>query len=262
MSRDLLTSEDDELQLYRHPDGILEIRMNRPEARNALNQNLRDKLFAAYRKFESEDEWNVALLTAAGKVFCAGGDLKEMAENSLTIPGRDFAPWFGINIDVTKPLIAAVQGAALAGGFAMMLNADLVVASESARIGITEAKVGRGAPWSIPMAPQVPQRVMAEMLMTAEPISGARAYDVGLVNRVVPDDDLFDTALQLATTIARNAPLSVRAGKATVRLAHEYNREEAIERAFPLWDHVYLSDDAQEGPASFRAKRRPVWQGR
>lgn len=262
MSGELLSDAEAVLQLIRHAEGVLEIRLNRPHARNALSQELRDALFAAYERFEAEDEWNVALVTAAGTVFCAGGDLKEMAANSLTIPGRHFAPELGVNIEVTKPVITVVNGPALAGGFLMAQNGDICIAGESASFGITEPKVGRGAPWVVPLSPMVPQRVLAELLMTAEPISAARAYDVGLVNRVVPDDALFETAMSVALTIARNAPLSVRAGKATIRLCSEYTRSEAVERAYALWDTVYLSEDAQEGPAAFRDKRRPVWKGR
>lgn len=262
MSAELLTAEESVLQLWRHTDGVLEMRMNRPQARNALNQELRSALFDGYRRFESEDEWRVALLTATGSVFCAGGDLKEMAANALTIPGRHFSPELGINVTVTKPVITVINGPALAGGFLMAQNGDLCIAGESAAFGITEVKVGRGAPWAVPLFPMVPQRIMAELLMTGENLSAARAFDVGLVNRVVPDAELLPTALQMATTIARNAPLSVRAGKETIRLCLEYPREEAIERSFALWDEVYLSEDAQEGPAAFRDKRRPVWTGR
>lgn len=262
MTGELLSAEDAVVQLRRHPDGILEIRLNRPSARNALNRELRMALFDAFHRFEDEPEWNVALVTAAGSVFCAGGDLKEMAEGGLQIPGRDFVPQLGTNIDISKPVIAVVNGPALAGGFLIAQMCDLCVASHSSTFGISEAKWGRGAPWAVPLHWMIPQRIMLELLMTAEPISAQRAYDAGLLNRLVADEDLFDTALALAKTIARNAPLSVRAGKAMVRLCQDMSRSEADDRADELWAPVYLSEDAQEGPAAFRDKRPPAWKGR
>ncbi|MFE5703457.1 enoyl-CoA hydratase/isomerase family protein [Rhodococcus koreensis] len=257
-----LTTDVEVVQLLEHPDGILEIRMNRPKARNALNSALRQALFSAFRTFEADPTWNVAILTAEGSTFCAGGDLKEMAEGGLKVPGRDFVPQLGTNIEVTKPVISVVNGPALAGGFLIAQMCDLCIASESATFGISEAKWGRGAPWAVPLHWMIPQRVMLELLMTAEPVGAERAKEFGLVNAVVPDEDLFDTAMTLARKIARNAPLSVRAAKHMVRLCMELPRSQAENAADELYETVYLSEDAQEGPAAFKAKRDPVWKGK
>ncbi len=237
--------------------------IDRPETRNALSQPVREALFAGVRRFNADDTAKVLVLTGAGdRAFCAGGDLKEMADTSLTVPPPDFLPQFGRNIDVAKPTIAAVNGVAYAGGFLLAQNCDLCVAAESARFAITEARVGRGSPWAVPLPWLVPPRVAMQILLTGDPISAQRAYEVGLVNQVVPDGELRRASQALAERIAANAPLSVMAAKQTVYLAMQQGLGEAFDQADRLWEPVYLSADAQEGPAAFRAKRPPVWTGR
>jgi enoyl-CoA hydratase/carnithine racemase len=181
-----------------------------------------------------------------------------MAATSLEIPPPDFLPQFGRNIDVPKPTIAAVNGVAYAGGFLLAQQCDLVVAAEHARFAVSEVKVGRGSPWAAPLSWLVPPRVALEILLTGDPVDAGRAREVGLVNHVVPAAELRDQAQQLARTIAANAPLSVRAAKATAYLS----RSDVYERAEEIWAPVYRSADAQEGPAAFRDKRTPVWTGR
>ena len=188
---------------YEVDDGIAWLTIDRPEARNALSKEVRDGLWAGTRRFVADDSAAVLVLTGAGdKAFCAGGDLKEMAETALEIPPPDFLPVFGRNIDVPKPTIAAVNGVAYAGGFLLAQQCDLVVAASHARFAVTEVKVGRGAPWA--------------------------------------------------------APLSVRAAKRTAYLSCP----DVYDRAEEIWAPVYRSRDAQEGPAAFREKRPPVWEGR
>jgi enoyl-CoA hydratase/carnithine racemase len=248
---------------YEVTDGVAWLTINRPQARNALSKQVRDGLWDGVRRFNADDSAKVLVLTGAGdKAFCAGGDLKEMADESLRVPPVGFLPQFGRNIDVPKPTIAAVNGVAAAGGFLLALTCDLCVAAESARFGITEAKVGRGAPWAVPLPWMIPPRAAMEILLTGDLIPAARAESFGLVNRVVPDAELRSAVQELGVRIAGNAPLSVLAGKKTVRLIASHSLENAYDEAERLWAPVYESDDAQEGPAAFRDKRKPEWKGR
>jgi enoyl-CoA hydratase/carnithine racemase len=251
-----------EVVTYRVDRGVAWLTIDRPEARNALSKAVRDGLWAGFRRFDDDATAAVLVLTGTGPVFCAGADLKEMAGAALEVPPPDFLPEPGRNLEVAKPVIAAVNGPALAGGFLLMQNCDLVVAAESASFGISEVTVGRGAPWAVPLSWLVPPRIALQLLLTGDPISAARAYDVGLVNEVVPDAELVPRAQALAERIAGNAPLSVLAGKRTAYLAARSAFDAAFPEADRLWEPVYASADAQEGPAAFRDRRRPVWQGR
>jgi len=244
---------------YEVRDQVAWLTINRPEARNALSKEVRDGLWAGFRGFARDDDAAVLVLTGAGeKAFCAGGDLKEMANVQLQVPPADFLPYLGRNIEVDKPVIAAVNGVAFAGGFLLAQFCDLVIAADHARFAITESKVGRGAPWAAPLPGLIPPRVAMELLVTGDPISAARAYEVGLVNRVVPAADLWEEAQALAERIAANAPLSVRAAKAMVHAAAPVDWDGAD----ALWEAAYLSEDGQEGPRAFREKRAPQWKGR
>jgi enoyl-CoA hydratase/carnithine racemase len=248
---------------YEVDNGVAWLTIDRPEARNALSAEVRAGLWDGVRRFNDDDAAAVLVLTGAGdKAFCAGGDLAEMATTALEIPPPDFLPQFGRNIAVDKPTIAAVNGIAYGGGFLLAQNCDLVVAADSARFAITEAKVGRGAPWAAPLPLLLPPRIAMQLLLTGDPIDAARAYDLGLVNQVVPLGELRAATQALAERIAANAPLSVRAAKKTVGLVAELPLSAAFQQAEELWAPVYRSADAQEGPAAFRDKRAPVWQGR
>ena len=200
---------------YEVTDGVAWLTIDRPESANALSEAVRRGLWAGSRRFVEDDEAAVLVLTGAGeRAFCAGGDLKEMAATSLQVPPPDFLPQFGRNITVDKPTISAVNGVAYAGGFLLAQMCDLCIASSRARFAITEARVGRGAPWAVPLPWLIPPRVAMEILMTGEPIDAERAHQVGLVNAVVAPEELVPRAQALARTIAANAPLSVRAAKA------------------------------------------------
>lgn len=244
-------------------DGIAIITLNRPDSRNALGKEVRDRLFAAWDRFERDPALRVAILTGAGdKAFCAGGDLKEMVERRLTVPPRDMFPVPGDNIEISKPTIAAVNGVAFAGGWMIAQACDLCVASTSAKFAITEVKVGRGSPWAAPLIHMIPQRIMMEIILTGKPISAQRAYEIGLVNRLAEPAQLMDAALELAAEILDGAPLSVKAGRETVMLATEMGRAAALQAARAAHEHAYMSEDAQEGPRAFAEKRRPQWKGR
>lgn len=243
--------------------GVAWLTISRPAARNALSRAVREALFAGFPRFEDDPEAKVLVLTGAGdKAFCAGADLKEMAEEQLQVPPPDFVPQLGRNVHVTKPTIAAVNGVAFAGGFLLAQNCDLVVAADTARFAITEVKVGRGAPWAAPLPWLVPPRVAMEILLTGDPVTADRALQVGLVNQVVPGAELATAAQALGERIAGNAPLSVAAAKRTVGLIAEHSLTGAYEEAERIWEPVYRSHDAQEGPTAFREKRSPEWTGR
>src|SRR3984957_13540861 len=248
-------NEQREAVRYEVADGVAWLTIDRPEARNALNKAVRDGLWGGARRFNADDGAKVLVL-------CAGGDLKEMADDALAVPPPDFLPQFGRNIEVAKPTIAAVNGVALAGGFLLAQMCALCVAAVSARFGITEVRVGRGAPWAAPLPWLIPPRAAMEILLTGDLIDAARAERIGLVNHIVPDADLREHVQRLALRIAANAPLSVRAAKRTVRLIAEHPLSAAYEEAERIWAPVYTSEDAQEGPAAFRDKRPPVWKGR
>src|SRR5580704_15264526 len=244
---------------YRVEGGVAWLTISRPEAHNALNAAVRAGLYAGVRRFNEDGTAKVLVLTGAGdKAFCAGGDLKEMAEQALTVPPPDFVPQFGRNIEVVKPTIAAVNGVAWAGGFLLAQCCDLCIAADTATFAISEVKVGRGAPWAAPLSWLIPPRVALQILLTGDPITAQRGYEIGLVNEVVPLADLRSRAQQLGERIAANAPLSVLAAKRTAYLS----RPDVFDEAERIWAPVYHSADAQEGPAAFRDKRKPVWTGR
>ena len=249
---------DDQL-LYEVSDGIATITINRPEARNALNSFVRAGIREAVSKFAADAAAKVLIITASGSVaFCAGADLKEMSESGLTIPPDDFIPEFATD----KPVIALVNGAALAGGFFLVQRADLVIAAEHATFAITEARHSRGAPWAASLPLLIPPRVAMELLLTAAPISANRALEIGLVNAVVQLDELTECGREMAARIISNAPLSVKAGKKMITEVMQRVTGDLRDTVNQIWKPVYLSHDAQEGPLAFSEKRTPNWQGK
>jgi enoyl-CoA hydratase/carnithine racemase len=248
---------------YEIEDAVAWLTIDRPEARNALSKAVRDGLWEGFRRFADDDGAAVLVLTGAGeKAFCAGGDLKEMSASALRVPPPDFLPYLQRTVKTDKPVIAAVNGVAFAGGFLLAQMVDLVIAADHARFAITEARVGRGSPWAAPLPWLIPPRVAMEIMVTAEPITAQRAYELGLVNKVVALAELHDAAQAMARTIAANAPLSVRAAKSLVYLSAEHGWSAALDAADELYEPVYLSEDGQEGPRAFAEKRAPRWQGR
>ncbi len=244
-------------------DGIAIITINRPEQRNALNREVREGLWAAWEQFENEDAAQIAILTGAGeKAFCAGGDLKEMVETGMAVPPSDFIPAPYDNLQLSKPTIAAVNGFAFAGGWLIAQDCDLCVASTNAKFAVPEVHVGRGSPWAAPLIHMIPQRIMMEIMLTGKPITAQRAYEIGLVNRLVEPDALMDAAIDLAREVLVGAPLSVKAARETVMLSTEMGRSAALDAARAAHEVAYKSEDAQEGPLAFSEKRKPVWKGR
>lgn len=249
--------------LYEMRGQVAILTINRLDARNSINTGVREGLFAGFRRFEADPQARVAILTGAGdQAFCAGADLKEMARLKLAVLPRDFLPLLGDTIEVRKPVIAAVNGVAYAGGWMFAQMCDLVVASETARFAITEAKVGRGMPWATPLTHMIPQKILLEILMTGNPITAQRAYEIGFVNHVTTAQGLMPKALELAEAICANAPLTVMAAKAMVYTATEMGSRSAMEAGRRIFEPVYQSSDAQEGPRAFAEKRKPNWQGK
>ena len=249
--------------LYEMRGAVAIVTINRPESRNAINRAVREGIFAAFERFEADPEAQVAILTGAGdRAFCAGMDLKEAAAEGRGVMPRGFLPVIGDTVELTKPTIAAVNGAAMAGGWMFAQMCDLCVAAEHATFAITEAKVGRGTPWAAPLVGMLPQRVAMEILLTGDPVSARRLLELGYVNALVPGERLMEAAVALAERIAGNAPLTVRACRELVHMSQEMGRTAALRAARHLFRPVYMSEDAQEGPRAFAEKRTPVWKGR
>lgn len=254
-------SDDGRVTLERHHN-IAVITLRRTSKRNALNFTMRNQLRAAFDEFSADSELRCAVLAAEGPVFCAGGDMKEMAAGALGEVPAEWTQLIGSGAPIRKPIIGAIAGPALAGGFYLAQSCDLCVASDGASFAITEARRGRGAPWATPLSTMVPRRIMLELLLTAAPLSARRAYDLGLVNRLVANNDVLSSAIELAETVAANAPLSVEAGKRMVDLAYNLGPVLSTEPAEWLFRKAYTSEDALEGPRAFGEKREPVWKGK
>jgi len=241
---------------------VLVITINRPEARNALNGAAARALAAAADELDADGGLRVGVLTGAGGTFCAGMDLKAwMTGDKPMIEGRGFG---GITITPPrKPLVAAVEGYALAGGFELMLACDLVVAAESSKFGVPEVKralvAGGGAALLLPQ--RIPYAVAMELLLTGDQFTAARAAELGLVNRVVADGGALDGAVALAEAIAANGPLAVAVTKQIARASADWTVAEGWKRQEELYKPVFASADAREGAAAFAEKRAPVWRG-
>jgi enoyl-CoA hydratase/carnithine racemase len=249
--------------LYEVRDGIAWLTINRPEARNAMNKAVREGIREKAQAFADDPGAHVLVITAAGdKAFSAGGDLKEMAGTRMQIPPRDFFVYFNRSLTTDKPIIAAVNGMAYAGGFLLAQMCDLVICADHATFAITEARVGRGSPWAAPLAWIVGPRLAMELLTTGQPISAQRAYEAGFVNKVVAATDLLAEAEKMARAIADNAPLTVRAGKRLVYTSASLGFHDMFEEGHRIYEAAYLSDDGLEGPRAFNERRKPVWKGR
>ena len=242
---------------------VLLITLNRPDARNSVDAELAQGIAAALDELDGDAELQAGVLTGAGKGFCAGMDLKAFVRGeSPYVEGRGFAGIVQRAAD--KPLIAAIEGFAVAGGLEVALSCDLIVAGRNAKLGIPEVKrslvAAAGALLRLPQ--RIPYHVAMELALTGDPISAERAYELGLVNRVADDGGAVDAALELAEAIASNAPLALAASKRIVQEAPGWPPDEAWERQGAISGPVFVSEDAREGATAFAEKREPVWQGR
>jgi enoyl-CoA hydratase len=253
----------DQAILTEDRDGILIITINRPDARNAVNGDVANGMAAALDRLDEDDRLRVGIVTGAGGYFSAGMDLKAFVQGqSPYAEGRGFA---GITQRASrKPLIAAVEGFALAGGFEIALSCDLIVASREARFGIPEVKrslvAAAGALLRLPK--RVPYHVAMELALTGEPISAERAYELGAVNRLTEPGTALDAAVELAEQIVKNAPLALIASKEILQKAVDWTEEEGWARQGEISSPIFTSEDAREGATAFAEKREPVWQGR
>ncbi len=243
-------------------DGVLIVTINRPEAKNAMSKAAAEGIAAAMDRLDADDNLRVGILTGAGGTFCSGMDLKGVLRGeSPSVEGRGFGGV--VQKPPAKPLIAAVEGYALAGGLELMIACDLVVANKDAKFGIPEVKRGLvAAAGGVMMLPdQIPERVAMELALTGDFISAQRAYEIGLVNRVTDGSALIG-AMELAARIAENGPLAVRVSKQIMRESRGWSMDERFDRQAQLIGPVFVSQDAREGSLAFAEKRRPNWTGK
>lgn len=247
--------------LYEVRDRCAIITINRPDQRNAINAAACEQLSQAFSEFDRDPELRVAILTGAGdKAFSSGRDLKELAlRGDAAVPAL---PTLGDTLHLSKPVIAAVNGAAIAGGWVLAQMCDLCIAAENASFGITEPKVGRGVAWSPPLVHMIGSRLAMELMLTGKTISAQRAYEIGFVNRVVPPGELLSAALAMAEEIMECAPLSVVAVRQVVRHTMNMGLDAALEVGKQICAPLYASEDAKEGARAFREKRKPQWKGK
>jgi len=252
------------MSVVRERRGHVEIlRINRPEAKNAVNTEVAHGIEDALDDVEADPSVRVVVLTGTGDVFSAGADLKMVAAGD----SRGFTTKRGgfggiVMRDFPKPIIAAVNGTAVAGGFEIALACDLIVAADTAWFGLFEVKRGlfAGGGGLIRLPRRVPLALAMEIAIAGSTIDAARAYSVGLVNRVVPAADVVDTAIGLAEEIAANSPLAVRNTRRMVRDAGDLTEEQAWKRSAELSQEVFASPDSVEGARAFAEKRPPVWK--
>ncbi|MGY4098441.1 crotonase/enoyl-CoA hydratase family protein [Nocardia sp. R16R-3T] len=248
-------------------DHVLIITMNRPEARNALSAEMMAIMRAAWDQVDSDPDIRVAILTGAGGAFCAGMDLKAMTAQHPGDNAGSFDPTkLGALLKgrrLTKPLIAAVEGPAIAGGTEILQGTDIRVAAEGAKFGVSEARWGLfplgGS--AVRLVRQIPYTVAADLLLTGRHITAAEAKEIGLIGHVVPDGTALDKALELAAQISANGPLAVQAILRTIRETEAMPEEDAFQIEAKLGMSVFRSADAKEGPRAFAEKRKPTFTG-
>ena len=254
---------DEPAVLTERRGSTLLITLNRPEARNAVNAALASGVAAALDELDSDADLQVGVITGAGAGFCAGMDLKAFVRGeSPHVEGRGFAGI--VERPPRKPLIAAIEGFAVAGGFEVALSCDLLVAARGAKLGIPEVKrnlvAAGGALLRLPR--RLPYHLAMELALTGEPILAERGAELGLINRLAEPGGAVDAAFELADTIAANGPLALDASKRILVESAEWSEDEAWQRQGEIAGPVFVSKDAREGATAFSEKRAPVWKGR
>jgi len=239
------------------------ITLNRPEARNAISPEVSATMVGILDEIEADPALRTVVVTGNGEVFSAGADLKVVAQGRAGDIANVKGGFAGlVSRDFPKPIIAAVNGPALAGGCEIVLSCDLVVAADTSRFGIPEVQRGLmvAAGGLIRLPKRLPLAIALELAMTGDPMDADRALQLGLVNRVVPRDEVLPTALALAERIAANSPIAVRQSRKLVREAAELDEAAGWKRTNELMVDVFTSGDAIEGATAFAEKRAPVWK--
>jgi enoyl-CoA hydratase/carnithine racemase len=253
--------------LYEKEDHIVTITLNRPEALNSINRQLKQELNEAITVFDRDDGARVAIITGAGRAFCAGRDLKERAaDNAAGLQARATDSMGAESLEffahTWKPLIAAINGYAMAGGWAIAQMCDLRLAVEDATMGITEARWSLLPPFAAALPKLIPMAAALELVLTAKPITAQRAYEIGFVNKIVPQERLLEEAKALARQIVDNAPLSIRFFKELAYRGLDMSEPALAALTRHLYDQLLRTEDSKEGPRAFAEKRQPQWQGR
>jgi enoyl-CoA hydratase len=242
---------------------VLLITINRPEVRNAVNGAVAEGIANALEQLDGDEQLSVGVLTGAGGYFSAGMDLGAFVKGE--------SPWFGdrgfagiAQRAARKPLIAAIEGFAVAGGMEIALACDLIVAAKGARMGIPEAKrslvAAGGALLRLPQ--RMPYHVVMELALTGDPLPADRFYEFGVVNRLAEPGTAVDVAIELAERLAKSGPLAVIASKRILQEQYDWSSEEMWEKQGAISGPVFASEDSKEGASAFKEKREPVWKGR
>ena len=253
--------------LYEKTGNIVTITLNRPDSLNAINRLLRQELADAILEFDGDPEALDAVITGSGRAYCSGRDLKERAEdNAQGVQAKASAsmtkesPFMWPR--TWKPMIAAVNGFALAGGWSIAQMCDLRIGSEEAKLGISETKWSLLPPFGSILSKQIPLSAVLELVLTAQPVTAQRAYDMGFLNKVVPAGDLMEEALTMAQQIADNAPLAVQTFKELAYRGLNMSNQDISALTYQMYDALLLTEDSKEGPKAFAEKRKPQWKGR
>jgi enoyl-CoA hydratase/carnithine racemase len=249
---------------YQHSDGIGVITLDRPEARNAIDKATAEELSDALDAFELDESAVVGLLRSTGSTFCAGVDLRAFhATGDLPVTKRRGGLGM-VEKPLSKPMVAAVQGHAVGGGFELALTCDLIVAEADAVFGLPEVRFGLvpAGGGLLRLPGRIPRAIAFELMLTGDNLGADRAAQLGLVNRVVPIGTSFDEAMSLARRVAANAPLSVRAVKKVFDESRDWSISTAFERQALVTDPVLASEDAAEGARAFTERRQPKWNGK
>ncbi len=253
--------------LYEKQDNVVIMTLNRPDALNSINRQLRQDLADRITQFDSDAGAYVGIITGAGRAFCAGRDLKERAaDNAEGVQARAYSsmsperPFMWPQ--TWKPMIAAVNGFALAGGWSIAQMCDLRIAVEDAKLGITETKWSLLPPFGAILPKSISMAAVMELVLTAEPISAQRAYEIGFLNKVVSAEQLMPEAMALANKVAENAPLAVQAFKELAYRGQNMTVQDISALTYHVYDQLLTTEDAKEGPRAFAEKRKPQWQGR